>query len=217
MQETKEFLDKLQQYLNDSIQRDAKLFASEEQLMKYIVPKVYDFLVDREGQTFCDVQKPLLAEGYLSKELKPFTSGTPASNPVYPFKKSIGATLKTARKEWWETGRGLHNACPDFALRAPHKIIFESKLFRTGGRDAARTALVNGVYECCFYRGLPAFAKNYDSACLLILDASPEPSVVKTAWAGANEHVKKHIWDDLLVHVMVLCRPDVSRNPLMPQ
>jgi hypothetical protein len=206
MQETKTFLDELKESLKREIQHaDAQHFVSEERLIKYIVPKVYEFLVDPEGYRYSrsDAQHALLAEGYLSEELAQFTSGTPSGKQVYPFKKSIGAALKGARKEWWEPRRGLHNACPDFALRAPHKIIFETKLFRKGGKDAARTALVNGVYECCFYRGLPAFASAYDFACLLVLDASREHSVHK-AWEDANKDVKRHIWEDLRVYVIVL-------------
>jgi hypothetical protein len=212
-QDVEIFLDKLKKYLNDEIvHSEARKYISETALMKYIVPKVHAFLVNSEGHSSVDAKSALLAEGYHTSELREFASGTPFGKKKYPFKKGIAAALKGARKEWWEEGHGLHDACPDFALRAPnkHRIVFEGKLFRKDKEDAAKTALVNGVYECSFYRGLPTLygaegknASSYDYACLLVYESSVDQSLLKT-WDRADEAVKHQCWEALHVYVMVL-------------
>ena len=212
--EAEVFLDKLRGHLTEKFQHvETRKYISEEQLVKNIVPAVNGFLQKPEGSGFdaTAARTALLAEGYATKELRNFASGSP-SGGKYPFKKGIAAALKNAKNEWWKEGRGLYDACPDFALRAPNKysIVFECKLFKGGGKDQAKATLVNGVYECSFYRGLPTLfaskgpnASSYDYACLLVYDSSANESVRK-AWGEVNEGVKRSCWEALHVYVMAL-------------
>jgi hypothetical protein len=98
------------------------------------------------------------------------------------------------------------------ALRppCPHKIVFEGKLFRARGIPAAEKALVTGIYEVFFYRGLPPIeesekhpAWDYDYGCLLAYDATPE-GTLKDAWESLSSAVKDACWDGASVYVMIL-------------
>jgi hypothetical protein len=175
---------------------------------KYVVPTVHEFLIT-DGLSRETATKALLAEGYLG--LKDFASGTPASRGIYPYKKTLATTLKTARKDWWGNGKVLSNACPDLAVRLPGgpSIIFEGKLFRSGGNDAAKSAIVTGVYECFFYRALPTLldckerSSGYDYACFLAYDASPLSSL-RRAWKDINQDIERSFWEALNIYVMIV-------------
>ena len=76
---------------------------------------------------------------------------------------------------------------PDLALRdpAPHRIVFEAKYFRKGGRSTAEKELATGIYQAF---GLPKVEEksprptwDYDYACLLICDGSENGDVAQ-AW-----------------------------------
>ena len=130
----------------------------------------------------------------------------------YPFKKSIVASLHDARQEWWQDEGGVHLACPDIALLSPLKIVFEGKLFRENSQAAAKKALVEGVFESAFYRGLPTLlsgrdekADCYDYACLLAYDAS-EKRELSNAWANVSNEVRDSCWEAMSTRVMVLQR-----------
>src|SRR5260370_25067842 len=112
----------------------------------HVIPAVHSFLI-AEGLTRDEAIKSLLAEGYL--DLLGYASGTPASKRLYPFKKSIAATLKDARKACWEDGKVLFNSCPDLALRSPceHSVVFEGMLFRSDSLEVAKSAIVTAIFD----------------------------------------------------------------------
>jgi hypothetical protein len=99
---------------------------------RHVVPSVHKFLV-QDGHDSNAAKQALLAEGYLG--LTEYACDTPASKKIYPYKKTLVAALKNAREDWWGTGKVLSESCPDLALRLPSglNIVFEGKLFRTGG------------------------------------------------------------------------------------
>jgi hypothetical protein len=75
---------------------------------------------------------------------------------------------------------------------------------------AAETALVEGIYQSFFYRGLPTLpstpkhaAWDYLFACLLAYDASPDASLI-TAWRNLPAVVKEGCWEGANIYVMVL-------------
>ena len=127
----KDFFKRLEKYLNTQLPtiaavnedasrrkkeylltKDAKLLDFEPRFFKQqAVPCVHKFLTDEYGLTPKDAIQALLAEGWA--DLRKFASGTPASKPIYPYKKTLAATLKTARKDWWGTGKVLSNSEPD--------------------------------------------------------------------------------------------------------
>ncbi len=172
----------------------------------HVIPAVHSFLI-AEGLTRDEAIKALLAEGYL--DLLGYASGTPASKRLYPFKKSIAATLKDARKAWWEDGKVLFNSCPDLALRSPceHSVVFEGKLFRSDSLEVAKSAIVAGIFESFFYRALPtltgknAKTSSYKYACFLAYDASRS---LCSARSKINKCVIDSCWEDLNIYVMIL-------------
>jgi hypothetical protein len=212
------FLEELQRSLQSGIDSaTARTYKLEGPFLKeQVVPKVHGFLTAK-GYSADRAQEMLLAEGCETAELKGLVSGTPASKPRYPFKKGIAQALRAAKHDWWEEKKGLYASCPDFALRSPHKIVFEGKLFREGGSpEGAKSCLVHGIYECTFYRGLPtlfvsdfAGACGYDFGCLFVYDAS-EKSVVSEALRHVNQAVRNSWWTELKVFVMVV--PDLNRS-----
>lgn len=145
---------------------NAKLLDYEPRFIKtHVVPLVHRFLSEEfhldnefakgDESTKQAAKQAVLAEGFNSKEfpwLKDCCCDTPASAQIYPWKKTLLTTLKTARKDWWSDGKVLSNSCPDLAVRLPGgpNVVFEGKLFRSGGSDAAKSAIVAGVYECFF-------------------------------------------------------------------
>lgn len=177
----------------------------------HVVPAVHKFLTRGPNSLASEAAKQaLLAEGHV--ELKAYASGTPASPPIYPYKKTLAGTLKTARKDWWGSGKVLSSSCPDLALRLPSglSIVFEGKLFRSDSAAAAKSAIVDGIYECFFYRALPTLMKSeelkssgYEYACLLAYDASPKGSLVE-AWNSINADIERSCREALNILVMVV-------------
>jgi|SRR5580704_144328 hypothetical protein len=219
------FMDRLETFLNGTVPSHGAVadeFVSTNKrtdqsyeprfFKKYIVPSVYRFLTDSEHYEPGNARKAVLAEGFADKVLHDFSSDTPASKLCYPYKKSIVATLRTAKTDWWATTPRLSQSCPDLALRSPceHRIVFEGKLFRTGSVEMGRSAIVNGIFESFFYRGLPTLlsgkeqdGSGYDFGCFLAYDASPQGSLW-TAWAKINGKVAQSCLEGLNVRVMVL-------------
>jgi hypothetical protein len=139
-------------------------------------------------------------------------SGTPASALKYPFTKQFSAVDKVV-DSWWNGSGGLDcTANPDFALRfpCPYKVVGETKYFRKGGIDAAKTELVRSVYQCFYYRGLPIVpeaekrpAWDYEYACLLAYDASGNGTLTR-AWESVGPKVKAACWNGANIFVMLL-------------
>jgi hypothetical protein len=186
-------------------------FPEVDFLQRYIVNNISRFLIDKEGLDEGKAKQALLAEGADHLEE---VSGTPCSLDKYPFKKSIVESLNSATHDWWCGEGGTYNSYPDIALRSPCKfrVVIEGKLFRGKTEAAARKALVDGIFETSFYRGLPrllrdkdADADSYEYGCFLAYDASPEGALWK-AWQDINEEVRTSIWNTLFTHVLVLRR-----------
>lgn len=104
-----------------------------------------------------------------------------------------------------------------YAPPVPYAVVGETKYFRKGSVEAAKTELVRGVFQCFYYRGLPSVpetknrpAWDYDYACLLAYDASESGSLVK-AWEAVDPNVKVACWDGANIFVMVLPLAEVSR------
>ena len=176
---------------------------------RHVVPTVHKFLL-QDGHDSSTAKQSLLAEGYL--ELTDYASGTPASKQIYPYKKTLAATLKNAREQWWGEGKVLSESCPDLALRLPSglNVVFEGKFFRTGGAEAAKSAIVAGIHECFFYRALPTLMNckgptpgSYEYACFIAYDASRDHAFLQ-AWQNINPKVSQSCWDALNIHVMIV-------------
>ena len=177
---------------------------------RHVVPRVHKFLI-QDGLDSATAKQSLLAEGYLG--LTDYASGTPASKKIYPYKKTLAATLKNAREKWWgEEEEVLSESCPDLALRLPSglNIVFEGKVFRTGGAEAAKSAIVAGIHECFFYRALPTLMNckgptpgSYEYACFLAYDASRDHAFLRV-WQDINPKVSHSCWEGLNIDVMIV-------------
>jgi hypothetical protein len=228
-QDAKEFLQRLQEHLRQAlpawqeiatavglssdggeVPAEAKRinFPEVAFLQQFIVKNIYGFLIGHMGLAPSEAKRALMAEG---AEHLAEASGTPYSRDKYPFQKSIVHALEDAQVEWWEPSGGTRNACPDIALRHPclYRVVIEGKLFRGKGVAAARRALVEGIFETSFYRGLPTLlrgkddaADSYEYGCFLAYDASPDGQMWN-AWNEINEQVRASIWNTLSTHVMV--------------
>ncbi|MGA8151155.1 MAG: hypothetical protein WB952_09410 [Terriglobales bacterium] len=180
-----------------------------------VLPAVSKYLGKALGLSPTDerVRKAFLAESKLAKK-QGWTSDSPRSANKYLFTKVFGANPKSVVKSWWgDSKKGQTcQSCPDWAFRdpCPH-TVFEGKLFRKGGIDAARTELVSGIYQCFYYLSHPKFpptethpAWDYEYACLFAYDASREQSLVK-AWNTLSKEVREACWGGASnIFVMVL-------------
>jgi hypothetical protein len=71
--------------------------------------------------------------------------------------------------------------------------------------------LVSDIYQAFFYRGLPRVDAtkrghpewDYDYACLLAYDASPDGTLV-AAWEALDSSVRQSFWDGANIYVMIL-------------
>lgn len=180
---------------------------------KYVLRKIPDYLRTGAGLPEADALAAFLTE---SKSLRRenIASGSPASRNKHLFKKVFGITPKSVVNLWWDEKQKfpMAQSCPDWAFRSPcpYRVVFEAKLFRSGGIDVAKTELVRAIYQCMFYRGQPPVPQtethpewNYEFACLLAYDASPGQALVK-AWESVRKEVRDGCWDSANIFVMVL-------------
>jgi hypothetical protein len=181
----------------------------------FLLPSISSYL----GQSLspADAVTAFLTESVDAREKQGLASGTPASAHRHLFTKVMGVSAKSLVKLWWGTGekKPLSQSCPDWAFRrpCPHTIVFECKLFRKGGMEAAKLELVKSIYQCFYYRGQPKVPASdshaewdYDYACLVAYDASESGSLVK-AWKSIDAKVEKECWNASNIFVMVLPRP----------
>ena len=181
-------------------------------LSEHVLPLVSEYLRQVRGLTQEQIQTALLAE---SRSFRKGVTGwlSPISKDKYLFTKEFGVASTSLTKSWWnKDGKSpVAQSCPDFAFQEPcPKVVFEAKLFRRGGPEAAKAELVRAIYQCMFYRSHPSVpatkrhAKwDYDFACLLAYDASEAQSMVE-AWRTVRHDVQNSCWDSANIFVMVL-------------
>lgn len=178
----------------------------------FMLPSISEYL--RQTLSPADAVTAFLTESVDAREKQGLASGTPASSHQHLFTKVLGVSAKTLVDMWWGTGKKkpLSQSCPDWAFRSPcqHTVVFECKLFRKGGLDAAKTELVKSIYQCFYYRGqpkVPASGRHtewdYDYACLVAYDASERGCLIE-AWKRIDAKVGKECWNASNIFVMVL-------------
>ena len=211
--EARKFLGGLESHLNRSIPGPHVVRQHREQkegaiLDHYIAPQIYSHLTGYLAMGPEEARRAFLSESQSVRD-SGISSGSPKRSRKHPFTKEMGASPQRVIQDW-RGPSGLVQACPDMALRSPYKIVIEGKYFRKGGKQAAETALVTGIYECFFYRGLVNLpetkryaAWDYDYACLLAYDATETASLFE-AWRGIDESVKQGFWEGGGIYVMVL-------------
>jgi hypothetical protein len=181
---------------------------------KFVLPAIPEYLGKvLEDPTDVRIREAFLAESDLARKQR-LTSDSPRSANRYLFTKVLGTTSNGVVKSWWGDSKKepISQSCPDWAFRAPcpHTVIFEGKLFRKGGIEAARSELVSGIYQCFYYRAHPDApatkthpAWQYKYACLFVYDASEKRSLVE-AWETLNDKVKEACSGAANIFVIVL-------------
>lgn len=209
----------MERYIRSTIQ-DAKTDDAKKHLRApeaaflnlFAVPTLFEHLSTVGGLTEAEARQALLNEYHNC--MPALSSGTPYLGLKHPFNKAMGVSPSTVFASWQakDKGWGLASCEPDFALRSPfsHRILFEGKYFPRGGKEHAARELVRDIYQAFFYRGLaPMPARNghaewnYDYACLLAYDASPQGTLL-AAWNDLGEPVRQSFWDSANVYVMIL-------------
>lgn len=126
---------------------------------KFVLPKIPAYLRKvLEDPTTERIREAFLAESSRARQ-DGITSDSPISADKRLFTKVLGPDFKAVVKSWWGESKKkpISQSCPDWAFRppCPYTVIFEGKLFRSGGIDAARSELIKGIYECFYYRAHP--------------------------------------------------------------
>lgn len=168
----------------------------------------------------CVSSELILAESEWAKR-KPIgiACGTPVRNSGHPFNKVPGASPLRLYERWVgrdQRGRKSEFApvCPDVALRAPYRIVFECKYFTQYAQTPAVSQLVEGLYQAFFYRALPTLAPqpglkwgwDYEYSCFLAYDGTSNGRLVK-AWSDLAK-IHQRSWDESNIFVMILSGSD---------
>lgn len=179
----------------------------------FVIPVLFDqILKHRSKLTNPQAREALLSESH--GRMPEFSAKSPSRAKKHPFEKIIGDSPESIYSRWSGTSRkrGPTQSCPDFALTHPfpHRVVFEGKYFASGSKKTAESKLVKDIYQAFFYRGLPQVDAtkrnpewNYDYACLLGFDASPEGSL-KSAWDELDKAVRESFWEGGNIYVMIL-------------
>jgi hypothetical protein len=166
-------------------------FAENAFLYDCALPLIFEHMAAQTGIGADEARQSVLCEYYAC--VPQFASANGFRRFGYPFKKQVGATTSQVIEMWRRPDRSppANQAFPDLAFRKPfpHKIVFDAKYFSGTGARAAEKALVDGVYEAAFYRGLPFTPAgqpgsadwDYEYGCLLAYDAS-DKGYLKAAW-----------------------------------
>jgi hypothetical protein len=182
-------------------------------LNTYVLPVLHERLQTGGGLTAGQASDALLNEYH--RCMPEISHQSPIHAKKHPFKKVLGSSAEEIYEQWTrpEHNFGLTQSCPDFALKSPfpHSMVFEGKYFARGSRDYAARQLVSDIYQAFFYRGLPRVDAtkrghpewDYDYACLLAYDASPDGTLVAT-WEALDPSVRRSFWDGANIYVMIL-------------
>ncbi len=180
-------------------------------LNTYVIPRLYKDLQLLCGLSQEQARSALLSENF--RHLPEMCFASPARKERHPFEKRFPQDPAKILARWRSgTANSLHQSCPDFALRSPcpYSIVFEGKYFESGSIAKAEAELVRNIYQAFFYRGLPKIeetksrpAWDYEFACLLACDASPE-GFLKRAWDSLEPAVQEGFWSGANVYVMII-------------
>ena len=146
----------------------------------FLIPHISEVVSERVGKS--NAPQCMLSE---YQKMRPdFCCNTPIRTERHPFSKGIAVGPQTIMRRWkGDPNKQTIQSAPDFALRKPFpfNIVFELKYFEKGGSERAATELVTDLYQAFFYRALPFVPPtkrnpswDYDYACLLACDASPD-------------------------------------------
>jgi hypothetical protein len=148
---------------------------TREFLCPTIAKFFYDTTRSQSGLSDEAIRSGLGTEGFQNC---PGYGFTPARRGKHLFTKS-DIIKNTPPKSWMIASSATlsaFQACPDFAIskKLPFSVVGEVKYYRSGTPVSAVKELYNAARQAIFYLG--AFRGTYDSAMIVIADASKEHS-----------------------------------------
>lgn len=192
--------------------KDPHLFRREAVFVnRYVVPCLYELICAPEyfANDEARARKALRNEHLTGMEK--YTEATGAWLEKHPFSKIWPGDPEAVYAQW-SAGKGLRDSWPDIAIHdeALPRVVFECKYFVGGSSAAARTAIVQDLYQAVFYRGLPPLpakgtraAWSCDYACLIAFDASPSRELLG-AWKRLPAQVRDAFWSGAGVYPMFI-------------
>lgn len=150
-----------------------------------------------------EITKGLGTEGFQNC---PGFGFTPARKRPHFFRKSD--IVRAEPPEEWRisSAKSLpkYQACPDFAITTPlpFRAIGEVKFFKGDSTEKALQELYNATRQSVFYLG--AFNKEYDSAILIVADASPNHTFKKSL-SELQADLLSRYGEDTGIHLAVIC------------
>ena len=178
-------------------------------LFNFVFPIALAYMQSAMAMPHDEARRAILCEYHAKMNV----AGNPFRRAGHPFKKSDGLNVDKILQTWRKPKGKLpiNQAYPDFALASPfpHKVVFDAKYFTQESQAAAEKALVEGVHEAAFYRGLAAVPPSgptdpgwcYDFGCLVAYDATVG-GFLKATWDSVVN--REPFWDGANVFVMVL-------------
>jgi hypothetical protein len=199
--------------------------ANKENIFFYhfALPEIWNHVLSIDGIDADRAKKSLRGE-YVEK-FPNFISANTRRTEGHPFGKQYQFEINLEEKltkimDRWKKPKGsfaLNESYPDLSLTEPFpfKILFEAKFFEGKSLASAERALVAGVYETAFYRGIPPSLSEdksgwgYDFGCFLAYDAS-DGAYMQQAWDSVAS--KSMFWDGANIFVMIV-RGSASFEP----
>jgi len=185
---------------------------------EFVLKNVKTYLAQHESAVLGDKSPRsfILAESVPAKKELAIACWTPAKQTGHPFYKSLRTNPRDLYLRWSGKDRKARKTpfvpvCPDLALLAPYRVVFECKYFNQRATQPAVLQLVEGLYEAFFYRALPTFEPgvaglkygwNYEYACFLAYDATPNRRL-EQAWKELKQ-VRGRFWAESNIFVMIL-------------
>ncbi len=151
---------------------------TREFLCLYIRKYFYEHVRSELNLSDEEISKGLGTEGY--ENCKGF-GFSPARKRKHLFTKSD--IIKSSPPDAWfaknESRLSPFRPCPDFAISKPlpFSVVGEVKYFKSGSPKKAVKELYDASRQAVFYLG--AFHGHYDSAMIVVADASPKHSFLK--------------------------------------
>jgi hypothetical protein len=186
----------------------------------YVIPTVSELLCAEPGFSADRAKDTLLSEFF--RYTGDVASASPARRVRHPFnKEALGLGTAGIMNRWkgLKQKNALTQSCPDFALTAPYKTVFEAKYFSAGSTAAAERTLVQCIFEAFLYLALPKLAAtkthpawNYEHSCLVAYDASRHGTLQK-AWTALPRTVRRGFWDGGNLYVMIVRGTSTSAGP----
>jgi hypothetical protein len=180
-------------------------------LYHYVIPQVFIHLLSTNANDEAAARRSIRCEYF--KKFPELSNRNAFRRGGHPFPKDIFGVSGSAVMEKWRSPPSnlpIYQAYPDLCLSDPFsfRTVFDAKYFDAESSTAAEDALVSGIYETMFYRGLPPSLNKsgdsdweYDFGCLLAYDTTRSGYLME-AWNSVT--CKPLFWNDARVFVMIL-------------